>query len=210
MSAIDWATDFSVVGDAQVEALSAQLFALYREVVVSAKDDSELTELEATTVAAWDGVFTEEAKTTAALHASGILPSQKLNASLFPVKFGIALVKRFHGPLCAELQENKDIVLLAPTIVTLLNLPLEIAALAVPISAIVARIGIAGLCKEYSSKSAEPKHASELIQIHEANLRYLELERARYLPGKVPAELDRAIAFEEKRIASLRLPSKQR
>lgn len=207
MPAIDWATDFSGPGDAQIEALAAQLLNVYREVVVSAKDDSELTELEATTVAAWDGVFTEEAKTMAALYGSGISPSRKLNTSLFPVKFAIALVKRFHGPLCAELQENKDIVLLAPTIITLLNLPVEIGALAVPISAIVARIGIAGLCKEYSSKSAEPNHAGDLIQIHEANLRYLELERARYLPGKVPAELDRAIAFEEKRIASLRLPS---
>jgi hypothetical protein len=208
MPAIDWATDFSESGGPQIEELADQLLAVYRDVVVSAKDDSDLTTLEAITVAAWDGVFIEEAKVIARIHASGISPSRKLDTSLFPVKFAMALVKRFHEPLCAELRENKDIVLLAPTIITLLNLPVEIGALAVPISAIVARIGIAGLCQELSSEPEpeKPSHASDLIQIHEANLRYLELERARYLPRKVPAELDRAIAFEEKRIASLRRP----
>lgn len=203
MPAIDWETDFAGPSDKQLEELADQLFAIYQEVVVSAKSDEDLTTLETIALDAGEGVFTEEAKIVAKSHSVGIEPSRSLDFSLFPVKFVKALAKRFHEPLCAELQENKDVVLLAPTIITLLSLPVEFAALAVPISAIIARIGIGGLCKEYSSKSTDPNFVSSLVQLHQANLRYLELERARHLPGKVPPELNRAITFEEKRIKTL-------
>lgn len=199
MPVIDWETYALELSDPEVEAFGREVFDAYREAVIAAKPDEELTVIEAVALSAGADLGGEDL-------TSSIRNAKYFNYSLFSLDFVRAFVRRFHEPLCAELQENRDLALLAPTIVTLLNLPVEYAALAVPVSAIMARIGIGGLCKDYPEKTKEERSSfnGSLIQLHEANLRYLELERARHLPGKVPAQLDRAIGHEEKRLKELR------
>jgi hypothetical protein len=199
MPAIDWETYAADLSELEVEAFGREVFDAYREVVITGKLDEELTVLEAVALSAGEAIDGQDPNTSLRF-------LKPFDYSLFSLHFVRAFVRRFHEPLCAELQENRDLALLAPTIVTLLNLPVEYAALAVPISAIMARIGIGGLCKDYPEKSREEQSSfnDSLIRLHEANLRYLELERARLLPKKVPAQLDRAISNEEKRLKELR------
>ena len=52
-------------------------------------------------------------------------------------------------------------------------------------------------------KAQDMKLTAELTEIHRSNLRYLEEERMRYLLDRVPADLDRAITFEKRRLESL-------
>ena len=203
MPSIDWEAPVAALSDEQIEGFGRELFGVYRSTVVSAKAEEELTTLETLVLSAGESIFVQDALNMAEAYSAGMQAAHFTDFTLFPFKFLKALTARFHEPLCAELRENKDIVLLAPTLVTLLNLPVELAAFAVPISAIIARIGIGGLCREYPEKSRDPSFAASQIQLHEANLRYLELERARQLPGPVPPELDRAIRHEEKRLKSL-------
>jgi hypothetical protein len=209
MGRIDWKTGFVVPSETGIQDAGHQIFDIYTGIVVTNKPDGDLTTLEMLALAAGETASFEEARKLEELYERGIAPLKPTDFSALFFKFVQEVVRRFREPLCAELRENKDVVLLAPTIVTLLSLPVEIAALAVPVSAILARVGIEALCKDIEAAMDKAKFLAELIKLHEENLRFLEAERSRHLPDTVPPALDQAIAFEEQRISSLRNGQKE-
>lgn len=203
MEMINWAEIAAEPDEGKTEEFGRQIFTIYQNIVTSNKPDGQLTTLELLALAAGESTSSREAAALVQIYGQGGQPLKPTDFSAVLFRFVNEFARRFHGPLCAELRENKDIVLLAPTIVTLLNLPVGIAALAVPLSAIISRVGISGLCKDVEEKAQDMTLTSELAEIHRSNLQYLEEERMRYLLDRVPADLDRAIAFEKRRLESL-------
>jgi hypothetical protein len=200
---IDWKEIAAEPDEGKTEEFGRQIFTIYQDVVTSNKPDGQLTTLELLALAAGESASSWEAAALAHSYNQGVHPLKPTDFSAVLFRFVNEFARRFHEPLCAELRENKDIVLLAPTIVTLLNLPVGIAALAIPLSAIISRVGISGLCKDTEEKPQDVKLTAELTEIHRANLRYLEEEKMRYLPDRVPPDLDRTITFEKRRLRSL-------
>jgi hypothetical protein len=210
MVQIDWEAILEAPTEKEIEDAGRQIFDIYTNIVVTNKPDAELTTLEMMALSAGESASSQEARNLAELYGAGIQPLKLTDLSALFFKFVQEVLRRFRGPLCVELRENKDIVLLAPTIVTLLSLPVGIAALAVPVSAILSRIGIAALCQDVEAAAEDVNFLADLIKLHADNLRYLETERARQIPGNVSANLDQAIAFEEQRIRSLNEEQRKR
>lgn len=203
MGQIDWGSVSERLSENDIENAGRQILNIYKDIVVTNVPDEKLAAFELVALTAGEAASYEEARQLADIYRTGVQPLKLTDLSALFFKFVEAIIARFRQPLCIELQDNKDIVLLAPTIITLLSLPVEIAALAVPVSAILSRVGIAAICKDVEAARDNASLFADLGKIHKENLRYLEAERARQLPGDVPPTLDRAIAFEEQRINAL-------
>ncbi|MFI5838049.1 hypothetical protein ACIA5A_30700 [Micromonospora sp. NPDC051300] len=204
ISRIDWDAGSRAASDELVELAGRHFFMLYREVVIAGKPDEDLSLVEAIALEAGEDASLAAAEGLLAAYESGGQPLRLTDFSAFLVIFSSRVVQRFREAICVELMANKDIALLAPTVVTLLRLPVELAALAVPISAMVARVGLSGLCAGTERAAQERKFLDEMLVLHRNNLRFVETERTRYAAGEVPPAIDEAIAHEQRRLAHFR------
>jgi hypothetical protein len=120
-------------------------------------------------------------------------------------------VARFREALCSELYDNPDlssntrttIIALIPTIITLLGAAPAYAALAIPISIIVSRIGVKSLCRDFEIERKTKEFIEKRLEIHRENLLFLEQECARYSSGSIPDLLDATVQVEEVKINKL-------
>jgi hypothetical protein len=120
-------------------------------------------------------------------------------------------VQRFREALCREFAQGNDLsafgkgmlVVLVPTVLTLLGATPAYAALAIPVSVVVGRIGFAAICKDHQIRGETEEFVRERLDLHRRNL--LSLERA------VPATTEdlalvvfrTSIAYEEEKIRQL-------
>lgn len=120
------------------------------------------------------------------------------------------ILERFRRILCAEISDypigsspREAIIILAPTLVTLLELPLQHAAIAVPLSILISRMAIRALCLDTQEEKGDEAFTSERIRICRRSILALEAERATCLPGSVPELLDAALRRAEAKLAAL-------
>jgi len=121
------------------------------------------------------------------------------------------LSERFRNAICAELWEarshsasGRDLVIaLVPTIVAILSLPPTYAALAIPISIVLARAGLRSYCKGYEHQETSRSMLESRLQTHRLALTFLEAEKARLPREKLPKELRALIEKEQKKIRGI-------
>lgn len=131
-------------------------------------------------------------------------------------EFTERFVMKFREAICAELYDNPDlstharglVVVLVPTVITLLALPLSYAALAIPISVLVSRIGTRALCDDLQATRKERKFLNDRLDLHRRNLLAIEgamgpaqqealrtvLEESRDLEERLVRELEERLA----------------
>lgn len=139
------------------------------------------------------------------------MPPRRDDSENVGSSFVCKLFAQFHEAFCAELYENPDlstnargiIIVLAPTIITLLGLPLAYAALSIPISTIVTRIGIRTLCQDYEIKKKSKEFIKVRLEIHRKNLIFLEQAFSRQTTDSIPEIFREAIALEELKVLQL-------
>lgn len=200
------------IGDDQValRRLGAELKELYFNLVTCGIVEAELQVLESCTDEAVEEVAKYSAdELTEAYY--GLMMPRGDDSPRVAVSFICRVVGRFHDVLCTELYESRDlsantrdlVVVLAPTIITLLNLPPPYAALAIPISVIFSKIGLESLCQSYGVLKQSKKFVEQRLEIHRRNLLFLEQEISRYSHSSVPNILETAILREESKIHQL-------
>lgn len=120
------------------------------------------------------------------------------------------ILERFRGILCAEIagqslgSSPKDaVVILAPTLITLLDLPVQHAAIAVPLSILIGRMAIRALCAEAQEVGGDSEFLAERIRICKRNILALDAQRANWPAGNVPGVIDEALTREEAKLATL-------
>lgn len=200
------------IGDDQValRRLGAELKKLYFNLVTSGIVEAELQVLESCAVKAVEEVAKSSAdELTESYH--GLMLPRGDDSPKVAVLFIGRVVGRFRNALCTELYESRNlsanakdlVVVLVPTIITLLNLPLPYAALAIPISVILSKIGLESLCQGYEVRKRSKEFIEQRLEIHRKNMLFLEQESSRYSYGSVPNLLKKAIVREESKIRQL-------
>jgi hypothetical protein len=200
------------IGNDQValRRLGAELKELYSNLVTSGTAEAELQIFEACAIEAVEEVTKYSADELRESYYGLRLPRRD-DSPRVAVSFIGRVVGRFRDVLCTELYENRDLsantrdllVVLAPTIITLLNLPLPYAALAIPISVILSKIGLESLCQGNEILKQSKEFVEQRLEIHRRNLLFLEEESSRLPPGPARDIVEAAIVREESKILQL-------
>ena len=127
------------------------------------------------------------------------------------IAFVSRFLSRFREAVCAELYANPDVsgharsllVVLTPTVLTLLALPLAYAALAIPISILVTRIGTRALCEGIEDRRKEKQSIQERLELHRRNLVAIETTLGGIKSGELCDVLRESILSEQETIRQL-------
>ena len=130
-----------------------------------------------------EAVARESAAELEKSYRSGVAPSRD-DSAVVARTFARRFVAAFRDSLCREFSDDGDtsafgkgmIVVLAPTIMTLLQLNTAYAALSIPIAIIVARMGLTMICNDYRIQQKSEAFVIERLELHRSNL--VSLERA--------------------------------
>jgi hypothetical protein len=194
-----------------LQQLGSEIKEIYFDMITNDKVDTEPTLFESYVVKAVEEVGKNSAHQLLEYYQELTLPRRN-DSSNVAFSFIHLFIVRFHDALCAELYEEKGLsmvdtrdltIVLAPTIITLMNLPHPYSTLAIPISVILSKIGLESLCQGYNIRNQSIEFLNKRLNIHKSNLLFLEKERIRYSPDSVPDTLDVAIDFEESKIHQL-------
>ena len=198
------------IGNDQValRRLGSELKELYFNLVTSGTAEAELKIFEACAIEAVEEVTKYSADELRESYYGLKLPRRD-DSPRVAVSFIGRVVGHFRDVLCTELYENRSantrdlVVVLAPTIITLLNLPLQYAALAIPISVILSKVGLESLCQGYEIRKQSKEFVEQRLEIHRRNLLFLEEESSRLPPGPARDILEAAIVRKESKILQL-------
>lgn len=121
-------------------------------------------------------------------------------------------LKHFRDAICAELWESKDlaisgrdlVVVLVPTIVSLLNLPKPYISLCIPLSVVLSKIGLRAVCGEYESRAKSKEFVEKRLELHRKNVLFLEEQASRYSVGRCPKSLRESISREQSTVNRLK------
>jgi hypothetical protein len=195
---------------ADVHNLGVQLKELYFELITNGDAQAHLSPLNSCVVEAVEEVAKHSSKVLNDAY-SNLTPPMMDDTARVAASFIRKVSTRFRDALCSELYENPDlssnargvIIVLAPTLITLLGLPLPYAAVAVPLSVIISRIGIKSFCQDYEIEKSSKDFINQRLEIHRKNLLLLEQECARYSSTSLPDLSSASVSHEEAKIQQL-------
>lgn len=191
------------------EQLGAELKQIYVDLIVGASNFGGTPFQELLTE-----IMEDETRRSADLlrqsYGAGINPREDDSARVADA-FARRILKRFQNAICAEMMDYRDlplnswdlVVILTPTIITILGLPPALAAIAIPISVVAARIGVRSLCAEYKVERDSKEFLEERIKLHRRNILFLEAEANRYASASIPDVLAQSIQREESKLKQL-------
>jgi len=161
--------------------LGATLKSTYLEILTANADIGD--RFASLLIPAVEQVSRESAEALDAAYRSGS-PPMRDDADTVATRFIEQFVQRSRLALCREFAQGNDVsafgkgmlVVLVPTVLTLLGASPAYAALAIPVSVVVGRIGFAAICKDHQIRRETEEFVRERLDLHRRNL--LSLERA--------------------------------
>jgi hypothetical protein len=144
-------------------------------------------------------------------YESGVHPlsyNQKQTGKHFYEKIGT----RLKGAICEELFSDDGpsdnarelLIILIPTIIVILGIPSPYSAIAAPIAALFAKVGLRTLCADHPVRAKTKERLKAQLELHEQNLSYLEQVRIRYVEVEPPPELLRMVEWEKRQVRKMR------
>lgn len=194
-----------------LEKLGIEIQKLYYEIVISEEAEETATDdLMPLIAGAVEASAKEEAEWLSATYEQGILPRNSKAASVAS-EFLSRLGRQFRRALCVEARESRKlalsvreiVVLLVPTVATILGLPPEKAALAVPLSIVLCKVSVNAFCEGVDEDIEREAFEREQLKIARKTVLFLQKEIGRYRKAPPPPMLQEALEQAALRLSTL-------
>lgn len=161
---------------------------------------------------------TAEAATELGQAYKDLAPPRWNDSCIIGQKLLSRLLDNFRDVICLELWKSEDlsyssreiVTSLAPVIIVLLQIPTTLTIIAIPLSLVLARRGMAKLCKEMDCKRISMQQAKKQIELNEMALLFLQTEASLYSEEELPPLLRQAILQKENEIELLKINESDR